>query len=158
MRHVLGIDPGTKCGWALFGVDDDGEPTRLGHGVFNLQPKRHEGGGMRFVRLRKLLRELLSGYEVELAGYELVRGHKGTDASQIYGGLVAVITEEMESRGIDYVGIPVGTIKKRATGKGNAGKPQMVAAARDRWDLAAGLTDDEADALFVGLLACEELP
>ena len=31
---------------------------------------------------------------------------------------------------IEYIGVPVGKIKKHATGKGNAGKPAMVEAAR----------------------------
>jgi hypothetical protein len=47
----------------------------------------------------------------------------------------------------------VGTVKKHATGSGNAGKPAMIAAARAR---GFNLTDDnEADALAILLWALE---
>jgi hypothetical protein len=37
-----------------------------------------------------------------------------------------------EEHGIKCVGIPVGTIKKHATGRGNATKEEMIASARSR--------------------------
>ena len=46
------------------------------------------------------------------------------------------------------IGIPVGTIKKHATGKGNASKEMMIEAARKK----LGYKDDddnEADALWI---------
>ena len=46
---------------------------------------------------------------------------------------------------IPYQGVPVGTIKKHATGKGNAGKDAMIAAAITRGFTPAD--DNEADAI-----------
>jgi Holliday junction resolvasome RuvABC endonuclease subunit len=43
--------------------------------------------------------------------------------------------------------VPVGTIKKHATGKGNAGKEEVVAAMRGRGHAPAD--DNEADALAI---------
>ena len=43
---VIGIDPGTKCGWC---VRHDG--GSMDSGTWNLK-----GGGMRFLRMRQLLR------------------------------------------------------------------------------------------------------
>lgn len=58
---------------------------------------------------------------------------------------VATLTTWCEHQNIAYLGVPVGTIKKHATGKGNAGKTEVIAAMRA---LGHPVTDDnEADAL-----------
>lgn len=55
------------------------------------------------------------------------------------------LTAWCEQHNIPYQGVPVGTIKKNATGKGNAGKQEMIAAAIKRGH--APGDDNEADAL-----------
>ena len=142
---LIGIDPGTACGWAVLSASG----IRMASGTWALRPRRHEGGGMRYVRVRRALEELLDTYAGASVAYEEVRRHSGTDAAQIYGGIVAAITALCEVRGVEYVGVPVGTVKKLATGKGNAGKPAMIAAAYAKWFPSVVLTDDEADALWV---------
>lgn len=146
--QVLAIDPGTKCGWALF---SDGK--RVASGVWDLKSKRHEGAGMRFLRMRRYFLEALEGCDA--VAYEEVRRHAGTSAAHVYGGIIAVIQSSCEERGVPYQGIPVGTVKKRATGKGNAGKPAMIAAAvAEGW---APADDNEADALWIGVCLMESL-
>lgn len=146
MSNIIGIDIGTACGWGL--ISPDGR--RLASGEWDLKARRHEGGGMRFLRFGRLLTELLEGQQVEAVVYEEVRRHMGTDAAHVYGGLVAHLQVVCETKGVPYAGIPVGTVKKAATGKGNAGKEAMVEAARRAWPgLAADLGDNEADALWV---------
>ena len=129
----------------------------MASGVWDLQPRRHEGGGMRYLRMRSRLRELLQSFgQVDAMAYEEVRRHRGTDAAHVYGGIVAVLTEECEARSLPYRAVPVGTVKKRATGKGNADKDAMC----DAFEALLGrrpATDDEADATFVGLVLAEEL-
>jgi len=139
-KSRLAIDPGTKCGWAL--------RTEAGitlHGTWDLAPRRHEGGGMRFLKLVRLLGDI---GRVDEVAYEEVRGHKGTDAAQIYGGIVAHLTAWCESLGIPYQGVPVGTIKKHATGKGNADKAAMVKAAVAKFGPTVE-DDNQADALWL---------
>lgn len=85
--------------------------------------------------------------------FEEVRAHAGTDAAHVYGGLLAILTAWCEQRGIAYQGVPVGTIKRHVTGKGNADKAAVIAAIR-----ACGFcpTDDnEADALAILLWATD---
>lgn len=60
---------------------------------------------------------------------------------------MATLTAWAELRGIPYQGVPVGTIKRHATGKGNADKVAMVAAARARGFSPAD--DNEADAIAI---------
>ncbi len=134
---ILAIDPGTHCGYALSPVES---------GVWDLSVGRHEGGGMRFVKLRRFLSEFRW---LELVVYEEVRGHKGCDAAQIYGGIIAIISEYCERERIPYQGVGVGTIKKFATGKGNSNKEAMVAAARDKWSELNITDDNRADALWL---------
>jgi Holliday junction resolvasome RuvABC endonuclease subunit len=57
------------------------------------------------------------------------------------------------SDGGGYQGVPVGTIKRYATGKGNADKAAMVAAMRARGF--APVDDNEADALALLLWATD---
>ena len=73
------------------------------------------------------------------------------DASHVYGGLMATLTAWAELRGAPYEG--VGTIKKHATGKGNAGKQAMIDAARAR-DFSPA-DDNEADAVAILIWAIE---
>jgi len=141
--RVLGLDLGTRCGWALA---EGG--IIIASGVWDLRPRRFEGGGMRYVRLRRHLAELAPGRVY----FEEVRRHAGTDAAHVYGGLLGVVSGWCEEAGVAYAGMPVGAVKRCATGRGNAGKAQMVAAARLAFSRPDLESEDEADALWV--LAC----
>src|SRR6476619_1845560 len=99
-------------------------------GTVSFRPSRYDGGGMRYLRFTNWLTELdqLSG-PIAAIWYEEVRRHVATDAAHVYGGLMATLTARAELRGVPYQGVPVGTVKKHATGSGNAGKQAMWAAA-----------------------------
>ena len=62
-----------------------------------------------------------------------------------------------EQHAIPYKGIAVGTIKKHATGRGNANKDDMIRSARETFGLLALVSDDEADALFCAKALIHEL-
>ena len=74
-----------------------------------------------------------------------MRKHAGVDAAHAYGGFMAHLTAWCEHHQIPYQGVPVGTIKKHATGKGNASKAEMIAAAKARGH--DPVDDNHADAL-----------
>lgn len=111
---------------------------------------------MRFLRLRAYLREVLDRFPPDLVAYEEVRMHRGVDAAHIYGGIVAVLVEECETRKIPYSAIHYAKAKKVATGKGNADKAAMVAAAAARWPRAEAYDDNEADARWIAEAAAKE--
>lgn len=142
---IIAIDLGTTTGWAT--LQEDGL-IRHGSAAFHAQRSggRFEGGGMRFLKFRRWLSELKAGLDkVDAVFFEEVRRHVGVDAAHAYGGYLATLTAWCEHHQIPYQGVPVGTIKKHATGKGNASKDEMIAASIKR-----GLTvadDNEADAL-----------
>ena len=141
MDKVLALDLGTATGWAA-SVD-----VRVQYGTWSFRPSRYEGGGMRYVRFRHQLAEAHELIGFEAVYFEEVRRHAATDAAHVYGGLLATLTAWCEEAHVPYQGIPVGSIKRHATGKGNAPKPAMIAAARARgWTPA---NDNEADALWI---------
>ena len=140
---ILALDLGTTTGWALCCTDG-----AIVSGTMSFRPSRYEGGGMRYLRFRSWLNEIANRVgEIGTVHFEEVRRHAGTDASHIYGGLMATLTSWAELRGVPYGGVPVGTIKRHATGKGNASKESMVAAARARGYSPAD--DNEADAIAI---------
>lgn len=147
---ILALDPGTHCGWCLRHDRD-----RLDSGVFDLKPRRFEGGGMRWVYLRRFLRPLLTDPVPSLVVFEEVRRHMGVDAAHIYGGIIAVIQEECEAAGIPYTALPVATVKKFATGRGGANKEAMMAAAKARWGVPFE-DDNEADARWIAECAAAQ--
>lgn len=75
----------------------------------------------------------------------------GVDAAHAYGGFMGQLTAWCEHHQIPYEGIPVGTIKKHATGKGNAGKEEMIASVQARGH--QPVDDNEADAIALAYLA-----
>jgi Holliday junction resolvasome RuvABC endonuclease subunit len=152
---ILSLDMGTTAGWALR------EPSgAVSSGVWaHRTPRqaRFEGGGMRFLRFRKNLEEIFDlSNGLDLVVYEEVRGHldKAVDAAHVYGGFLAVLGDFCERKGVPYEGVPVGTIKRHATGKGNASKYGVINSVRKRGH--QPLDDNEADALAIMYWALDE--
>ena len=144
---ILALDLGTTTGWAL--RDRTG---RITSGSQSFKPQRFEGGGMRYLRFGRWISEIQTSVsELQFLYFEEVRRHVSTDAAHAYGGFLATLTAWCEHHGIPYQGVPVGTIKKHATGSGRAGKDAVMAAVRRRGHAPAD--DNEADALALLLWA-----
>jgi len=143
---ILALDLGTNMGWALSAPATSGTLC-----LQSASQRRFEGAGMKWLRLRQWLEALP---RPDLVVLEEVRRHAGTDAAHAYGGALAVVTAWCEEHKVPHTAFAVGTVKKHATGKGNAGKPAMVQAAVDRgWQ---PVDDNEADALWILDLAKTE--
>ena len=148
-RTALGIDPGSQCGWALM---HEG-PKLWASGTWHLRTSG-EAEGMGGLRLQARLERVFEMQRPDLVAYEKVVKHgkfDGTRAAHIYGGLVMVLTTVCENYQIPYSSFPVGTIKRFATGKGNASKDMMVQYANKRFNGDFG--EDEADAIYIAALA-----
>lgn len=138
---ILALDLGTQTGWAL--ISRDGT---IYSGSQSFKPQRFEGGGMRFLRFKRWLTEIKQfGNGIDQVAFEEVRRHAGVDAAHAYGGFLGQLTAWCEHHQIPYQGVPVGTIKKHATGKGNASKEEMIRAVRANGHQPND--DNEADAL-----------
>jgi Holliday junction resolvasome RuvABC endonuclease subunit len=150
-KTILALDLGTQLGWAMQvagGV--------IYSGTESFKPGRYEGGGMRYLRFRRWLDEIEKSSQDAISAvyFEEVRRHMSTDSAHVYGGFLATLTAWCESNGIPYQGVPVGTIKKHATGLGNSGKPEMIEAAKAKGHKPKD--DNEADALAILYWAVEQ--
>ena len=146
---LMALDLGTTTGWALRGHDG-----LITSGTVSLRPGRYDGGGIRYLRFRAWLDSIADDTPgIEAIHFEEVRRHVATDAAHVYGGLLAILTAWCEPRGIAYQGVPVGTIKRFITGRGNADKAAVITAIRARGFSPAD--DNEADALAILLWATQ---
>lgn len=147
---ILALDLGTKTGWALHQADGT-----ITSGTVEFRPGRFEGGGMAFVRFKGWLDDVVRFTGgIDLLFFEEVRAHAGVTAAHVYGGFLGHMSAWAEQQKIPYQGVPVGTIKRHATGKGNASKAEMVAAMEKKGHHPAD--DNAADALAIMYWALDE--
>ncbi|WP_375331663.1 crossover junction endodeoxyribonuclease RuvC [Candidatus Tisiphia endosymbiont of Temnostethus pusillus] len=140
-KTILALDLGTTLGWAIRDLTG-----RITFGTVTFKLKRFEGGGMPYLRFKQWLTELKNScIIIDAIYFEEVVQHKGVDAAHKYGGFLAHLTAWCEHHQIPYQGVPVGTIKKYITGKGNASKQEVIKAVKRK-----GFTTEdhnEADSL-----------
>jgi crossover junction endodeoxyribonuclease RuvC len=138
---ILALDLGQKTGWAVHNTDG-----AIASGTVEFKPGRFEGGGMIYLRFRAWLQEVdETAGGVGAVYFEEVRSHRGVIAAQSYGAFLGHLTAWAEMFKIPYRGVPVGTIKRHVTGRGNADKDAVIAGVRRLgFDPA---DDNEADAL-----------
>jgi Holliday junction resolvasome RuvABC endonuclease subunit len=142
---ILALDPATKCGWAH---------SNRSSGVWDLSVRKDESKGMKLVRLSSKLEDMKK--IVELVVFEAARyaGPNQGNALVSHAEFQSVIKLWAINNKIDYRGYSATEIKKHATGKGNANKNQMIAAAISQgWN---PKDDNEADALWLLNLAQSE--
>jgi Holliday junction resolvasome RuvABC endonuclease subunit len=144
MTKILALDIATKTGWK----------TATASGVWDLKPNRGESEGMRVVRFKSKVKEIIVLEGITLVSYERPAGiHKSSImvASQMVGVLLDLCIE----LNVDVACYSANEIKKFATGKGNAGKPLMIQAAID---LGFNPKDDnEADAIHLYNLTAKDI-
>jgi hypothetical protein len=145
---VLALDLATTTGWAMklaSGVES---------GIVSFRPSRYDGGGIRYLRFHAWLDSMAQDVvDIGVVYYEEVRRHLSTDAAHVHGGLLATLTSWCEQQSVPYQGVPVGTIKRFITGKGNADKQAVIEAVRARGYRPSD--DNEADAIAILLWAID---
>ena len=147
---ILALDLATTTGWAKTTAADR---IVFHHFDCNPDPKK-DYKAKRYRIFRDHLAELLVD-DIDTVVYEDVRGHTSTAAAHWYGGWEALTLLACDSRSIPVHGVHTGTLKKWATGSGNAPKNTMVSAAR-RYVGDVDLTHDEADAVLLLAYALEQ--
>ena len=142
--NILALDIATTTGWK----------TETSSGVWKLKQKKDDSTGMKLVRLKSYLKELITLEKIDIVVYERPAGmFKSaiiTESELI--GVVLLLCEELS---LQYTAYSATEIKKFATGKGNAKKQDMIDAA-----VALGYNpedDNEADAIHLYNLAKKDL-
>lgn len=139
---TLALDLGTKTGWAIAN-----NKKVIQSGVGDLKITKFDSYGLTFIKFKHLLKNLYTQHNFDMVYYEAVRNHTATDAAHKYGGFMGALQTFCLERGIEYNGVPVQTIKKSFTGKGNADKLAMLREAANRGHTPAD--DNEADAIAI---------
>lgn len=144
-KNLLALDIATKTGWA----------TTTASGVWDLAPKKDESKGMALIRFKAKLTEIVKAEEINLVVFERPAGmHVSSVISQSEKhGVLKLFCEE---NSIEYKAYSASEIKRFATGKGNAGKPLMIQAARDKYGIEP-IDDNHADSLHIYHLAIQDL-
>lgn len=141
---VLSLDIGTNTGWK----------TTTSSGVWNLKPNRGESEGMRVVRFKSKVRELINLEGITLVSYERPAGmHKSS--IMVASEMVGVLKDLCIELGVELACYSASEIKKFATGRGNAKKEEMIEEAKK---LGYNPSDDnEADAIHLYMLTISDI-
>lgn len=143
--RILALDLATRTGWAH---------SSGGSGVQNFAPRRGDSPGMRWIEFRAWLLRLLDSAPADVIAYEQAH-HRGGAPTHVAHALIGATEAVAAEREIQITNRHTATIKKHATGKGNADKTQMMEAARGRgWSPA---DDNECDAMWLLDLVRSEL-
>jgi hypothetical protein len=177
-RLALGLDLGTTTGYSFTRYQPD-RPFDLRSafvvmGQWDLAAGPYDSGAIRFARLYQFLDILqpdLIAYEeprftpsepVHKVNVAAVLGRAMTSV-EFLGGLKTTTCLWAERNGVACQAYPIGRIKKRATGRGNAGKPEMIAAANSLFGVGLEVAgyetsgvDNIADSAIVLLLGLED--
>jgi Holliday junction resolvasome RuvABC endonuclease subunit len=170
---VLGLDLGTSCGYSYCFLTKGSSERRMHAGQLDLSAGPYDSGAIRFIRLR----HFLAAIKPDLVAFEDVRYTppntgfqsvgallaRAAPACEWFGALKATAATWCEAQGIPITGIPIGTIKKRATGKGNANKSDIIAACNKEFGFnfevegyeSTGV-DNIADAVYVCSVLIEQ--
>ena len=136
-QTILALDIATKTGWC----------TKDAHGTWNLKALRDESAGMRLIRFKGKLREIIPSNGITFIAFEMsVGAHQA--ATNVQSELIGVMKLICLEEGIEFSSYPPSSIKKFATGKGNANKDAMVNAAQELLGM-VGDDDNEADAMWI---------
>lgn len=120
---ILGLDLGLSCGWAVREADGN-----VISGVWDF----HDDPQFIYNFIQRLEETTL--YEPTHVAYEDVKRHMGTLAAHVYGAFKhAIPCADLDGAEERLVPLAVKSIKKFATGNGNADKALMIQQACRRW-------------------------
>jgi len=145
--RILALDLATKTGWA-----HSSGPS----GVQDFKPRRGDSKGMMWIEVKAWLRRFLDAEPTDVICYEQAH-HRGGAATHSAHSLICCVEEVAAQREIEVTSRRAHDIKFHATGRRNASKGEMIAAAKARWPETEIIDDNHADALWLLSLTRKEL-
>lgn len=137
--RILALDLATKTGYAM------NEPDVSGTEDFSL--RRGDSPGIRYLRFVSWLEEIIAKSRPDIVVAEQAH-HRGGAATEVAAGFQTHMQSTCAKHGVEFTTRHTGTIKKHATGKGNAGKDEMMAAFVQKWGREPK-DDNHADAMWL---------
>jgi Holliday junction resolvasome RuvABC endonuclease subunit len=111
---------------------------------------------MRWLEVRAWLHRILDAATTDVIAYEQAHSRGGA-ATHVAHALIGQAEAVAAERAIQITSRHTATIKKHATGKGNADKGTMLSAACEKWTDRTIQSHDEADALWLLDLVTRDL-
>lgn len=166
--RIVGLDPAQSFGWAWFDVKTGPRIDQSGTWKLKVGSSvKASPGGYKFSQAYKLITGLISPDGQTVIYYEKAARHVGTAAAHAAGGYYAMIQAVGYDNCVHTHAVSVGSVKKFATGKGNADKAMMIETANEEWGVLSGAQaagshiahneDDRADALWVAAYGLKSL-
>lgn len=143
---ILSLDIASVTGWAI---------SETEYGTWDFKTRKDESMGMKLIRFRAKLNEVHELMDFNLIVYERAAGRFANSIIH-EAKLIGIVEEFCEINSIAYRAYSAKEIKLMATGKGAAGKPAIIAAAKDKLGY-EGNDDNEADALWMLKIAQRDL-
>jgi len=153
--NILALDLGTKTGWASYFSHEPIAPTHIvSSGVQKFTVPRGTNPDVRLLRFRKWLEDLCLLKRPKVIAYELPH-MRGGYSTQFLQDMMSILKVFCLDHDILYMSVHSGTLKKHATGSGNASKEEMVLTAEQRYGKVQD--DNQADALHILAWAREQI-
>ena len=145
---LLALDFASTTGFAFY-IDG-----KLSSGYVKFTARSKEPRDIRLLKFRQWLEANAKGCSI--ISYEAVRNLKSAQAVICLAELQSVLKLFALENDIELIPYSVSEIKKHCTGRGNAKKPEMIAAVNSRYDLSV-TSNDEADAIAIMGLMLEKI-
>ena len=171
-KRVLGLDLASNCGVSFCDIVP-GMPIKdapIVGGQWDLSVSNHDTNSLRYIRLKQFLSitqpDVILYEEVKYTGQSQPPGMakqnltalvaRAVSGAQVVHGLSAILTTWCEERDIPCEAVPIGVLKKYATGKGSANKEAMITACNEQFgtefeveDYDKTGVDNIADSMFL---------
>lgn len=151
---MLALDLGTKTGWALLnreGIVVSG--TLVLAKAKEIKEQNGRELDCRYCRLAEFVSSMVKSNGVEVLGFEDVEFSSYTAQTQLWASLrAAVWATGCGLPSLEIEAVPVGTLKKFATGHGNATKDMMAASLKrshPEFFIGSQPDDNEVDAIHL---------
>lgn len=144
----LALDIASKTGWAI--QDENGN---VQSGTTDFHPRKNEDDSVRLLMFGDWLLQRLNG-EVKSIFYEEVLFTPRFQSGAVLNEMRGVLKFIAAKKGVPVYGIPVGTIKKTVSGRGDAKKNRMITVMAATYRDQKIIDDNQADALAVLWTAC----
>ena len=174
-KRILGLDLASSCGATFCDVipGKQLDEVALVAGQWDLSVTNHDTNSIRYVRFKQFLSvtapNLVVYEEVKFTGQAPAPGAakslaalvaRAVSGAQVVHGLQAILTAWCEENDVPCQSVGIGTLKKFATGKGNANKVEMIHACNQKFQtefVAEGYensgVDNIADSMFLCSMA-----
>lgn len=152
--RILSIDPGLKCGWAVF--DDE---VYIAGGTHCIKTptkaqvlKKGVHPSQKWLDVRNMIHMFINDWNPNIVAFEEVKRHVGTYAAHCYGYIRYTIEAECANQNIETISY-IPSQWRKLIGKGSDGKLIVQERVGEYFNIENFDSDDHSDAVGIGWAA-----